>query len=105
MAALIPSLNSCLRRMTPGEKRFAQRLESQLEDDYLCCYDVPIDGRGQHPDFIVLQPSRGLLILEVLHRRARSGGIITDAFKQAGIPHDWLAQAATAATSIPAPTR
>lgn len=51
--------------MTPGEKRFAQRLESHLEDDYLCWYDVPIGRRSQHPDFIVLHPSRGLLILEV----------------------------------------
>ena len=36
MSTLIPSLSSCLSRMTPGEKRFAQRLEAKLEDDYLC---------------------------------------------------------------------
>ena len=65
MTTLIPSLNSCLPRMTGGEKRFARRLEQFLEDDYLCWYDVPVGGRAQHPDFIVLHPQRGLLILEV----------------------------------------
>jgi hypothetical protein len=42
MATLIPALNSCLSRMTSGERRFAQRLEQLLEDDYLCWYDVPV---------------------------------------------------------------
>jgi hypothetical protein len=51
--------------MTPGERRFAQRLESKLEDDYLCWYDVPIGQSMRHPDFVVLHPKRGLLILEV----------------------------------------
>lgn len=51
--------------MTPGERRVAQRLESKLEDDYLCWYDVPVGPGNSHPDFIVLNPRRGLLILEV----------------------------------------
>jgi hypothetical protein len=51
--------------MTSGEKRFAQRLESLLEADYLCWYDVPIGAKYQHPDFVLLHPRRGLLILEV----------------------------------------
>lgn len=65
MATLIPSLNACLPRMTGGEKRFARRLEAKLEDDYLAWYDVPVGSRGFHPDFIVLHPRRGLLVLEV----------------------------------------
>jgi hypothetical protein len=51
--------------MTSGERRFAQRLEAKLEDDYLCWYDVPIGQSMRHPDFVVLHPKRGLLILEV----------------------------------------
>jgi len=51
--------------MTPGERRFAERLEGKLEDDYLCWYDVPIGPKRLHPDFIVLHPGRGLLIVEV----------------------------------------
>lgn len=65
MATLIPSYASCLSRMTSGEKRFAQRLEAKLEDDYLCWYDVPVGPANVHPDFIVLHPRRGLIILEV----------------------------------------
>lgn len=65
MATLIPNYSSCAPRMTPGERRFAQRLEAKLEDDYLCWYDVSIGQSMRHPDFVVLHPKRGLLILEV----------------------------------------
>ncbi|MCX7893900.1 MAG: NERD domain-containing protein [Burkholderiales bacterium] len=65
MARVLPSIASCDRRMTPGERRLAQRLEAKLDDDYLCWYDVPVGPRQLHPDFIVLHPGRGLLVLEV----------------------------------------
>lgn len=65
MAHLIPSLSSCLSRMQAGEKRFARRLESHLEDDYLCWYEMPVGKRQRYTDFIVLHPHRGLLLLEV----------------------------------------
>lgn len=65
MASLIPSLNSCLTRMQAGEKRLARRLESHLEDDYLCWYELPLGRRQRHSDFIILHPARGLLLLEV----------------------------------------
>ncbi|HEY3656387.1 MAG TPA: 3'-5' exonuclease [Steroidobacteraceae bacterium] len=65
MATLIPAFSSCTRRMTSGERRFAQRLEALLEPDYLCWYDVPIGTKYQHPDFVMLHPRRGVLILEV----------------------------------------
>ncbi|WP_342129003.1 DEAD/DEAH box helicase [Hydrogenophaga sp. OTU3427] len=64
MATLIPALGSCLSRMTSGEKRLAERLEEKLEDDYLLWYDVPVGPKQSHPDFVVLHPRRGLLILE-----------------------------------------
>jgi hypothetical protein len=65
MASLIPTFNSCLRRMQAGEKRFARRLESHLEDDYLCWYELPVGKRQRYSDFIILHPLRGLLLLEV----------------------------------------
>lgn len=65
MATLIPNLNSCLPRMTSGEKRFARRLEALLEDDYLCWYDVTVGVKRRRPDFLILNPHRGLLALEV----------------------------------------
>lgn len=51
--------------ITPGERRFAQRLESHLEDDYLCWFNVPIGGRHRYPDFVILNPRRGLLVVEI----------------------------------------
>lgn len=65
MASLIPSLSSCRGRMQAGERRFAARLKTHLEDDYLCWYDLPVGGRPRYADFIILHPGRGLLILEV----------------------------------------
>lgn len=51
--------------MTQGERRTAERLEQKLDDDYLVWYDVPVGPKHAHPDFVVLHPRRGLLILEV----------------------------------------
>jgi hypothetical protein len=51
--------------MTAGEKRFSERLESKLEDDYLLWYDVPIGLKQRRPDFVVFHPRRGMLVLEV----------------------------------------
>lgn len=65
MAVLIPAMGACLSRMTNGERRFARRLEDKLEDDWLCWYDVPLGPRNVHPDFVVFNPRRGLLVLEV----------------------------------------
>lgn len=64
MATLIPSIGAC-RFDTTGERRFAQRLESKLEDDYLCWYNVPVGRARFRPDFIILNPRRGLIVLEV----------------------------------------
>lgn len=65
MANLIPSYSSCAGRMQSGERRFAQRLGSHLEEDYLCWYEVPVGKRQKYSDFIILHPNRGLLLLEV----------------------------------------
>ncbi len=65
MAELIPSLNTCLPKMTAGEKRVARRLLDLLEDDYLIWYDIPLGKNRRYPDFIIMHPSRGVLFLEV----------------------------------------
>lgn len=64
MAVLIPALGSCAGRMTSGEKRLAERLQQKLEDDYLLWWDVPVGPMQTRPDFIVIHPRRGALILE-----------------------------------------
>jgi len=63
MATLIPALGAC-SFATTGERRLAERMEQKLDDDYLLWYDVPIGPKQTHPDFVVLHPRRGLLILE-----------------------------------------
>lgn len=65
MATLIPSMGSCVSRMTSGERRLAERLEQKLDDDYLLWYDVPMGPRNTHPDFCIMHPRRGILVLEV----------------------------------------
>ncbi len=65
MAVLIPALGSCVARMTSGERRVAERLEQKLDADYLLWYDVAVGPKHQHPDFVVMHPRRGILILEV----------------------------------------
>ncbi|RYF36555.1 MAG: DNA helicase II, partial [Comamonadaceae bacterium] len=50
--------------MTSGERRLAERLEQKLDDDYLLWYDVPVGPKQTHPDFVVIHPRRGILILE-----------------------------------------
>lgn len=64
MARLFPQLSAC-RFDAPGERRLAERLYRKLEDDYLVWCNVPVGARSLHPDFIVLHPQRGLLVLEV----------------------------------------
>lgn len=64
MATLIPSIGTCCFSSS-GERRFAQRLEGKLEDDYLCWFNVPVGPSGLRPDFIVLNPQSGLIVLEV----------------------------------------
>lgn len=67
MARIVASTQAKPASASSGERRFEEALRTKLEDDYTCWYDVPIHGRHHdgHPDFIVLHPRRGLLILEV----------------------------------------
>lgn len=65
MAKMFPVRSACLHRMTGGEKRLSERLEQKLEDDYLCWYDVPVGPKRLQPDFVIVHPQRGYLVLEV----------------------------------------
>lgn len=64
MALLFPVFSRC-RFDTTGERRFAERLTQKLEDDYLCWHNAPVGPMQVQPDFIVMHPRRGFLILEV----------------------------------------
>lgn len=63
MALIIPTIRSSEGAMTAGEKRLAERLQDKLDDKTICWFNIPIKER--YPDFVVLNPSKGLIILEV----------------------------------------
>ncbi|WP_230598230.1 DEAD/DEAH box helicase [Xanthomonas albilineans] len=65
MAELLPSFSSCSARMEPGERRLAQRLAEKLDTEAVCWYEASLGPLQRSPDFIVLHPQHGLLVLEV----------------------------------------
>lgn len=65
MAIILPALHSKNLKLTTGERRFGTCLLRNLEDDYHCWVDVPVGPKQRRPDFIVLHPGRGILVLEV----------------------------------------
>ncbi|MBK6294941.1 MAG: NERD domain-containing protein [Rhodoferax sp.] len=50
-----------------GERSTLQQLKRCLSDDYMVWHDVSIGPKARQPDFVILSPRRGLLILEVKH--------------------------------------
>ena len=65
MAIILPALHSKNLKLTSGERRFGTCLLRNLEDDYRCWVNVPVGPKQRRPDFIVLHPGRGILVLEV----------------------------------------
>jgi hypothetical protein len=64
------TLASLDSRVTPGERRVFVALRDHLPEDYLVYHDIAVDGR--HPDFIVVGPDLGLVVLEVKDWRLKS---------------------------------
>jgi hypothetical protein len=64
LATLIPSIGSA-RFDSRGELRLAERLKELLEDNAVAWHNLSVGPHGRHPDFIVIHPDRGLLVLEV----------------------------------------
>ena len=64
--AIFPQGKTRIReRANAGEKRVLDALARHLEDDYGIWHNIPIMGSGREPDFVILHPRRGLLVLEV----------------------------------------
>jgi hypothetical protein len=64
MATLIPTLGAA-RFDSRGELRLAERLKDFLEDNACVWHNLPVGPRGRHPDFIIVHPGNGILVLEV----------------------------------------
>jgi ATP-dependent exoDNAse (exonuclease V) beta subunit len=76
MATLIPALGACVSRMTSGEKRLAERLEQNLDNDLLCD-DVAIScGRNSEAPLIINFPTlrtEATKLADQLEVRAKTG--------------------------------
>ena len=71
MAILIPSLGFA-RFDTRGELELAERLKDLLEENAVVWHNLPVGPRNRHPDFIIVHPTNGLLVLEVKDWRLES---------------------------------
>ncbi len=76
--ALFPQGQSAVdARCNAGERRVLQQLRRCLDDDSLVWFDVPIGPAARQPDFVVLSPRQGMLLLEVKDWKASSLGPAT----------------------------
>lgn len=67
MAIFPQGLTNIDRRCDTGERAVLHQLKRCLSDDYMVWHNVPIGPKARQPDFVILSPRRGLLILEVKH--------------------------------------
>ena len=65
MAIFPQGLTNVDQRCNPGERRVLHQLKRCLEDDYLVWHNVPVGPRARQPDFVILSPRQGILLLEV----------------------------------------
>ncbi|WP_088287330.1 DEAD/DEAH box helicase [Ideonella sp. A 288] len=65
MALFPQGLTHVDQRCNAGERRVLHQLKRCLDNDYLVWHDVPVGPRARQPDFVVLSPRQGLLLLEV----------------------------------------
>ena len=64
MAFMIPeTIAARSGAATRGERKVFEALRDYLPEDYLVYYDISVKGR--HPDFIVVGPDLGVVVLEV----------------------------------------
>lgn len=85
MATLIPTLGSATFDAR-GELRLAESLKDCLEDNAWVWHNIPVGPFGRHPDFVVLHPNQGIVVLEVKdwrlstigHANSKQVELITD---------------------------
>ncbi len=80
MALFPQGLSQIDARCNAGERRVLHQLKRCLEDDYWVWHDVPVGPKARQPDFVILSPRWGVLLLEVKDwKRATLGAATRDA--------------------------
>lgn len=97
MALFPQGLSAVDARCNTGERRVLQQLRRCLDDDSLVWFDVPIGPAARQPDFVVLSPRQGLLLLEVKDWKRASLGDAT--------PDRATLHTARGAVTVPNPLR
>ena len=64
MATFPQGFEAISKRCNTGERKVLHALK-RLEDDYCVWHNVPLGPKGRQPDFVILNPRRGVLLLEV----------------------------------------
>lgn len=77
MAVFPQGLSHVDARCNAGERRVLHQLKRCLEDDYLVWHDIAIGPKARQPDFVVLSPRWGILLLEVKDWRPATLGPAT----------------------------
>ena len=82
MALFPQGLSLVDQRCNAGERRLLHQLKRCLEDDYIVWHDIAIGPRARQPDFVILSPRWGVLLLEVKDwRRSTLGAGTRDAIE------------------------
>ena len=80
MALFPQGLSHVDARCNAGERRVLHQLKRCLEDDYIVWHDIAIGPKARQPDFVILSPRWGVLLLEVKDwRRGTLGRATRDA--------------------------
>jgi len=80
MAVFPQGLSQIDARCNTGERRLLHQLKRCLEDDYIVWHDIAVGPRARQPDFVILSPRWGVLLLEVKDwKRATLGPANRDA--------------------------
>lgn len=77
MAIFPQGLSQIDPRCNAGERRVLHQLKRCLEDDYLVWHDIPLGPKARQPDFVILSPRWGVLLLEVKDWRRSTIGQAT----------------------------
>ncbi len=65
MAIFPQGLSHVDSRCNAGERRVLHQIKRCLGDDYWVWHDIPLGPRARQPDFVVLSPRWGILLIEV----------------------------------------